>query len=506
MALANVARRDGDAFQARQFWFYAADMLKEDGAVARLGFEAGPRGFDDLWIEYRVDRAPKDARGNPVHRDHVQCKWHASHGDYGFADLVEPSFINAESTSLLQRALQAQAKYAPEGKGSRFQLLSNWYPRRTDQLNELINTRSSGLRVDRLFGTKTDQSKMGEVRKTWRDHLSITEGQLESLAHTLSFKVISASPEEVRGWLNDRFKVAGLQIVPISSVAMPHDDIVFQWMAQGRNEFDRASLRDACADQGLLAEPKASPEAFGVKSFEHPIDRLEERCTSVLNLVPSFHDRFIRNDEDWATTLYPELRDFLLSAAKGADQLRLALDAHTTLAFAAGSVLHVKAGRDVLLEQRTGANRIWSSHDADFDPTWPTLKTDVVDLGNGNADLAVSVGLTHNIERDVRAFVEEQLPSVGKLLVCAPSSGAGQASVRGGHHASLLADSLCQTINETRVPGLPRMVHLFMAVPNAFSFYAGQRQLGIGRVTLYEFDFENMRSGTYTPSLTLPLS
>ena len=50
------------------------------------------------------------------------------------------------------------------------------------------------------------------------------------------------------------------------------------------------------------------------------------------------------------------------------------------------------------------------------------------------------------------------------------------------------------------------MIHLFMAVPNAFSFYAGQRQPGIGRVTLYEFDFENTRSGTYTPSLTLPLS
>src|SRR3546814_8439364 len=82
-------------------------------------------------------------------------------------------------------------------------------------------------------------------------------------------------------------------------------------MAQGRNEFDRASLRAACADQGLLAEPKATPEAFGVKSFEHPIDRLEERCTSVLNLVPSFHNRFIRNDEDRSEEHTSELQSLM---------------------------------------------------------------------------------------------------------------------------------------------------------------------------------------------------
>ena len=50
------------------------------------------------------------------------------------------------------------------------------------------------------------------------------------------------------------------------------------------------------------------------------------------------------------------------------------------------------------------------------------------------------------------------------------------------------------------------VVHLFMACPNAFTFFLGQRQVAIGRLTIYEYDFDGARSGSYEPSFTLPLS
>jgi Uncharacterized protein conserved in bacteria (DUF2130) len=69
---------------------------------------------------------------------------------------------------------------------------------------------------------------------------------------------------------------------------------------------------------------------YGVKSFEHAFDSLEERCHSVLDLIPAFDERYIRSNNDWESTLYPALRTFLLGAAKDHPRLRLALDAHVT--------------------------------------------------------------------------------------------------------------------------------------------------------------------------------
>jgi hypothetical protein len=45
-----------------------------------------------------------------------------------------------------------------------------------------------------------------------------------------------------------------------------------------------------------------------------------------------------------------------------------------------------------------------------------------------------------------------------------------------------------------------------IAGPGAFTFFLGQRQPGLGRVVLYEFDFEGNRGGSYEPSLSLPIN
>jgi len=102
--------------------------------------------------------------------------------------------------------------------------------------------------------------------------------------------------------------------------------------------------------------------------------------------------------------------------------------------------------------------------------------------------------------------VSANLPSVGRILNCLLPGGAGPASVRNGAHAALLAHQLAQAVSDTRVPGMPRTIHFFMAAPNGLAFLAGQRRALMGRVTLYEFDFDQARNGSYMPSLTLPLT
>jgi len=71
-------------------------------------------------------------------RDHLQCKWHVRPDEFGYTDLADPNFSNAQTFSFLQRARDAQQQFAPDGLGARFKLVTNWRLRRGDPLSRLI--------------------------------------------------------------------------------------------------------------------------------------------------------------------------------------------------------------------------------------------------------------------------------------------------------------------------------------------------------------------------------
>lgn len=505
MTKAIAVRREGDAFQARLFWRKAVCLLDPVSPVVRVGFESGPKGFDDLWVEYMTDRGPADQHGKPIQREHVQCKWHVSINDYGYTDLVKPEFINATSHSFLRRARDAQTRHAADGIGARFKLVTNWRIGQSDPLRSLIYQRSRTLRLDDLFGSKTGASATGKIRKLWREHLSIDDDQLRLLARTLAFETDSTSLDTHRELLDIFLENRGLRRIPVHESSFIYDDLPFQWLSQGRLEFDRQTFRQTCIREGLFSDSVAKTfVAFGVKSFEHAFDRLEDRCTAVLNLIPHFNERAIRDQTEWTLSLYPQLKKFLLQAAQASQQIRLALDTHTTLAFAAGSILDIKSGRQVELEQRTLGRQIWHATDVARDSAWPQWTYELETLDAQQNDVAVAVSLTHDIATDVKAFIVKSLPQVGRLLIARPLSGPGARAVACGQHAFDLAEALAQRVNQERSQAKPP-VHLFVAGPNAFTFFMGQRQASIGKVTLYEYDFEGKSSGTYAASLTLPI-
>lgn len=504
MTQAVTVRRDGDTFQARLFWWHAARLLDPESPIVRVGFETGPKGFDDIWVEYDPERSASDQYGDPLLREHVQCKWHVTAGNYGYSHLIDPEFINANARSLLQRAREAQLTYAPAGSGARFKLVTNWRLDRSDPLREMVGMRSGAMRLERLYGSVTDNSKAGAVRKAWREHLGIDEEELRLLARTLAFGEATDTLDALRDHLDILFAYIGLRRVPANQSAFPYDDAVFQWLAQGRLEFDRSGFRAACAREDFLGPAQGAPRVYGVKSFEHAFDRLEERCYQVLDLIPLFDERYIRSDADWEEKLYPELRAFLLAAARDQPRLRLVLDAHVTLAFAAGTVINIKSGRQIELEQRSTGRRVWSTDDVISDPNWPTLVAETIEIRSDRPDLAVAIGLTHEVAGDVCRYCEAALTSVGRLLVLRPSAGSGAQSVACGRHAFELADAASGAVRSART-GAESMTHLFIAAPNAFTFFLGQRQTALGPVRLYEFDFDGGRGRSYTPSFALPL-
>ena len=469
-------------------------------------FECGPKGFDDIWVEYGPGHEPNAQDGTPLQREHLQCKWHVAPGTYGHADLIDPEFINANARSLLQRAHSAQRTYAPGGTGARFKLVTNWQLDRSDPLGAMINNRSGAIRLERLFRSKTDKSNDGAVRKAWREHLGIDEDELRVLARTLAFGHVSETLDDLRERLDEVFQVVGLLRVPTSQNTLIYDDTVFQWMAQGRLEFDRNAFREACKRQQLLGRSDNRPNVYGVKSFEHAFDPLEARCDGVLDLVPSFAERYIRDDADWESELYPKLQAFLEMAAQEHSRLRLALDTHTTLAFAAGSVLNIKSGRYVELEQRTLGRRVWSADDVPPDPSWPMLRESMHEIRSDQVDLAVALGITHDISEDVRRYVDMHLDCVGSLLSLKPTIGSNSQVVAAGRHAFDLVQAATNAVRRARLStARPGVTHIFVAAPNVFTFFLGQQQPVLGRVRLYEFDFEGVRGGSYSVSLTLPI-
>lgn len=505
MTRANVARRHGDDFQARWFWLKAAPLLDPKSPVIRVGYEMGPKSFDDISVEYDPQHAPHDQRGKPILRKHWQCKWHTTAGTFGYADLANPSFINARLHSFLQRAHAAQQVHAPNGAGCRFELLTNWRLKADDPLIDLIRKEHNALDIERLFDGTTNNSRMGKVRKFWCDHLGLDHAGLELAARTLAISETPESLETLRERLDERFATVGMVRIPAADTGHQYDDLIFKLAAQDRIEFDRTSFRDMCERERLL-DPSGRTEqvlAIGIRSFMHPIDNVEERCLEIIDLVPLFDGRYIRDEADWQGRILPSLRDGVTKAARLADQLRLVLDAHVSIAFAVGAVLTVKSGKRLEIEQRSGGRRHWAMDDEIPASDWPRLAARE-EIINSDDEIALAIGLTRDVSEGLRKFMSSSTVPIGRILHCTLQAGSSQQSVRCGRHASMLAEAVVQRLRDVADAGHPyKRVHAFISAPNGFSFFLGQHQKAIGPTTLYEFDFEGKRGGRYTPSLSI---
>lgn len=506
MAKANIARRQGDDYQARLFWLKASALLDRKSPVVKVSYETGPKSFDDISIEYELNGAPIDHEGNPIRRRHVQSKWHTTAGVFGYQDLADPKFINAERHSFLQRAKLAHAGNGSSANGSRLELVTNWRPQANDPLIKLVRKESDALDLSSLFDGTTDKSQMGQVRKLWREHLEIDDEGLRAIVRTLAIAETTESLAALRERLDERFAAVGMKRVPANESSFLYDDLIVKLLAQGRIEFDKDSFRAMCDREGLLAEPAPHDNSItvGVRSFMHPIDNLEDRADRMLNLVPYFDGRYIHNDEDWQRKLLPALRDFLLGAARESDHLRLIIDAHVSLAFACGALLNVKSGKYIEIEQRTAGRRFWKADDGALNSSWPKFLVTVEKIGNEPGDIVLAISLTHDVSRAVSAFAKQAIDRAAHVVHLMPEGGVSQHAVQCGRHASMLAEVAARQVQSLKSghPGVQR-VHIFIAGPNGFTFFLGQHQQAIGPCTLYEWDFDGQRGGDYCRGISV---
>lgn len=499
MSNAVVAGWQGHSYQARFFWLHASALRDPDQAnVTEVSFEADfPKGFDDVVVRYDPPRPGSQGYRVAVH--HYQIKFHmVAAGRFGYDDLIDPAFTGGSAVSILQR-LQEAKQNSPQNAA--FTLVTTDRVRDGDQLLDLISNDDRRLRLDKLFVKGGDGSRMGKVRRLWREHLGLgSDEELRELLCGFGIHEGHASLAEMRDAVNDRFRVVGLTTCR-DDLAFKYDAAAQQLKINKINNLTRGSFDKLCIDENWLTI--GEPEAFhnmALRSFSDGIAAdLDSSADNRLSLLDRFDGRHLIASQDWNSDIRPAVEAFLRDGLEVPSAIRLTINAHGSLAYLAGTILNLKSGKMVELVQkgRSGSS-VWRSDDGKKGRA-ATVHTTA--RGDG-ADLALVINLTRDATRDVTDYVASQLPSVGHIMFVRADPEPGQAAVAGGAHAAALADQIGEAVRGAKLP-VGAQVHLFVAAPNGFTFFLGQQRAAMGPTTFYEFDFERRVHGTYIPTFRI---
>ncbi len=504
MADSVKARWHGDNYQARVFWDNALNLLLPHSCVVEVTFEAdGPKAFDDVVVKYD----PPVVRSGPdrVCADFHQIKWHVQTGGrFGYEDFTHPNFIGAQSFSLLERLGDAR-NIAPTS--AHFTFLTTYRIKDGDPLAELISGNDKTLLIERLFNGTTDRSRMGRVRKCWREHLKLeNDQQLFEVVRGLRVVDGYLSLEELRTQINLKAQAVGVFACNAADSDFRYDELARQLKVRQLSALNREALLQVCTDEGLLVERRAEPDKFlpiAIRSFLGPAaDIVGAAPEDTLLLTGDFRQRYLQEGLDWQRSIRPKVETFLRAAVKKCGKLRLILDAHASVAFLAGAVLDLKSGVESQLVQkgRVGT-RTWRVDDGSGSEGGRfEIAEDQVGRGR---HIAIAISVSQPAAAQVHAYVAAQLPGVGKFLSCAMSTGPGQRSVAGGEHAAALAEQLSNHVRTVKANDPDAVIHIFAAAPNSLLFYLGQHHQAIAPCIVYEFDFDRQAHKTYQPSFMI---
>lgn len=504
MADAVIPRWHGDNYQARIFWQNAFSLLDPTSCVVEVTFEAnGPKAFDDVVVKY--DPPVPRSGGCRVSADYHQIKWHVDTGGrFGYEDFVSPDFIGAKSVSLLQRLREARAT-APAT--AHFSFLTTYRIKDGDPLGYIVSGNDRTLLLERLFDGTSDKSRMGRVRKLWREHLGLHDDEeLREVVGGLRIFEGHRSLDELRTEINLRAQVVGVLACNAADSDFRFDELARQLKVRKLNALTRESFLQFCRDEGILAPSPSEPDPFlpiAIRSFLGPAaDVVGAAPENTLLLTDEFRQRYLQDGRDWQRDIRPKVEEFLRGAVRKSAQLRLILDAHASIALLAGAVLDAKSGTTVYLMQkgRVGT-RVWCADDGTSAGA-PSFDVDIQHLGSGR-DIGVAVSAAQGTAAHAAAYIAEHLPTVGQLVSFSLPGGPGQQSIAGGAHASALADEVVSRIRDIKGADAEAVIHIFAAVPNSLLFFLGQQHRAIAPCVVYEFDFDRQGSRTYQPSFMI---
>lgn len=503
MAKAIAARNQGDDYQARWFWLQACRLFSDRTRVVRVAYEVNNiRSFDDVAVYFD---GMTDEEGNPLLAEYYQVKFHVtSAGALTWESMIDPTFINATSVSLLQRLKNAQEEHAPSGTEAHFILYSPWDIHPDDSLATVHSKNDGRLDWHRLAeGGK--RSKLGKVRAAWCEHLGLaTDEELQTVLRPLRIRQ-GPTLVELRDTLNDKLHRAGLCPVDENCISNPYDELIRKLLQNEQTEFSRSEIEAVCKRESLwMGQPATKNDAYqvGFRSFLRWAEHLEDETDVMLDLLHFFHGRRVRCSDLWQREIFPSIERFLSRELQRRGQCDLHLHVHTSIAFAIGYCLDTKSGVDAAVVQSTRSGRIvWRPSASPAPSEYPSWSFHEESNSHNGTEIALALCVTHDVTSDVRVYLEKEKLPVGRIIKCFLPSGVNNATIQDADHAKILTDQLSSYLRSHRTTiERQRKLHIFAAAPNGLIFFAGQVSRSFGSCVLYEYDFDSNAPGAYEPS------
>ena len=268
---------------------------------------------------------------------------------------------------------------------------------------------------------------------------------------------------------------------------------------------DRKAFDEELEKRIFLIADKYSPKriSIAVTSFPRGAVHLENK-TMCLSLLDKFDGRNLKNGYDWNNDIYPKLREFLISNTNNEHAYQVILDAHASIAFAVGHILDSKSGINVFPIQKTAMNgtELWDVKSSSK-KSYSNWSISHEAFKENQFDTALILNVTRPIYNDVIEYIKENNLSIGRIINCTPNEvGATNFSIENGNHAATLANSIYSAIAQRSTVERRATLHIFAAAPNAFMFFLGQISRGFGKCILYEYDFEQRDSCSYSKSIS----
>lgn len=504
MATAVAARINGDDYQALVFWKQACRLLRDEEEILFLEIESEDlKSLDDVVVHFKDSHFTQF--GKPLKMECYQVKYHVNYRGCIKADsLIDPSFINATSSSFLQRAFAVWNKHGNEGV--RIYFYSMWAIDNTDALAELVSGDDGHICVERMRSVGI-RSRLGKVRESWMRHLGVTKDELFRFLDSL-YVIEGVQKQTLADWLNNDLLLAGLRPVSSAELIHPYLELARRFITGKHTRLMRDQLLAICKRSNLWQGPPISmgpTKKIGVRSRMPKTTGFLEWATSRLDLVDAFDDRLIKAGKNWIDDVFNPISLFLDRTLRPGDRCEMWIASHGSIATAIGYILDAKAGVDVHVRQGgVSGVTIWGNPKTRMKDgnTLDCMARDV-SINNGQ-DLAVAISVAQDIHDDVQAFIAKSNLAITTLrsFTC---ENCGSHAIDNQEQAVAWIEKVVDSIRKLkRTASRTATVHVFFAMPVFMSFALGQRIRPLGRVQLYEHNLDSGYGPDYVPSLHLP--
>lgn len=486
----------GLRYQVRYFWRQALPMLYANHVAKVVVEHRDVDAVDDV-VVYYTPPGVNDA-GARVEVDFTQLKFHvAETGAVDHDAIVDPNWTGTKAP-LLKRFSDAWLELRTDTPKARLNLVTNW-PWSTSSVIR-AHLRDGG-RLDDAFWEKGPKSEVGAIRSKWQATTGLPDDEFRAFIGALRISSSAVSQADAEERVRDRCQLAGLVAMDPSLDWSPYDDLGKRLIEGGRTEHTPESLRRLMVEQKLVREDQVPPfrSTFAVCAFPRFRHVPETEGVCVVDLTELFNGRYAKSDDVWSTSIRDRVEAAMPEVEKLPQPVQVALDAHLSIAWYAGTRLNPKSGISVALRQRTKGMpvQIWDVSTPRRPEGAPEWTVRIETTGDG-ADLGVVISVTHDALEDAKRSLAGS--SVGSVLHLSLPR-VGPASIVDGGHARWLADEVVRIVRDHVAKLRPARTHIFPATPASLMFLIGQEAEAIGPTTVYEFAFGDP-GRKYQPGMT----